>query len=247
MTQTVRVEDADGIREITLARPARKNALDVAMYEALVAALLGVDEDDTVRAVILRGEGPAFCAGNDLHDFLANPPNGPSSPVMRFLAVLVHLRTPLIAAVRGPAIGIGTTVLLHCDLAFAAPDARFQLPFARLGLVPEAGSSHLLPRLIGHQRAFARLVLGAPFGAEEALADGLISGIASDPEAAAREAAAQVAALPPEAVRASKALLRTSPDLALADAVAAEGQVFIERLASPELQQAVAAFFARKA
>ena len=156
----IKTTEADGILEITIDRPAKKNALTLAMYDALAAALARASADPSVRVVLVRGgvgEGAVFTSGNDLQDFMRAPPTGDDSPVVRFLEAIRTFDKPLIAAVAGHAIGVGTTMLFHCDLVYAAEDARFQLPFVNLALVPEAGSSFLLPRLVGHARHFSRI------------------------------------------------------------------------------------------
>lgn len=228
---------------LTLARPKRKNALDLAMYEALTDALNAAATDPEVRVVLLQADGDTFCAGNDLHDFMQNPPTGSSSPVMRFLAALVDFPKPLLAAVQGGAVGIGTTVLLHCDLAFAASNAFFKVPFVSLALVPEAASSFLLPGLIGHRRAFSWIVRGESLPADVAAEIGLINEVTA-PDAlrdTAAAAAAQLAALPPSAVRETKRLLK-SPHLdAIRKAMADEGAAFVACLSSPEAAEAIMA------
>jgi enoyl-CoA hydratase/carnithine racemase len=234
---------------IVLARPERRNALHLAMYEAMTAALGDAANDPAVRCVVFRGEGAGFCAGNDLEDFLRHPPAGMDSPVMRFLAALAAFDKPVIAGVHGAAVGIGTTLLLHCDLAVAAEDAFFKLPFAQLGLVPEAASSLLMPGLVGSRKAFEWLVLGTPFGADDALRAGLVNRVV--PAAELRDAldayVAAVAALPPAAVRSSKRLIREATASAVPATMAREADVFAERLASDELKEAVSAFFEKRA
>jgi enoyl-CoA hydratase/carnithine racemase len=236
-----------GVLALTLDRPAKKNALTRAMYAALADALDGAAADDAVRVVLVGGAGGAFTAGNDLGDFLADPPTGADSPVFRFLHALSTFPKPVVAAVEGAAVGVGTTMLLHCDLVYAGRSAAFRLPFADLGLVPEAASSYLLPRAVGPARAAELLLLGEPFGAEAAAAMGLVNAVVADPGAHARERAETLAAKPPEALRLTKALLRRGSEAAVAEAMREEGRVFVERLASPEAQAAFAAFFARRA
>ncbi len=243
MSEHVQVVDEGAVRTITLDRPAARNALDHGMYEALTAALVSADHDDGLRAVVLRGAGPTFCAGNDLVDFLERPPEGPDSPVMRFLATVSRMETPLIASVRGAAVGIGTTVLLHCDLAYCAPDTTFLLPFAKLGAVPEAGSSRLIPLRVGHRRAFELLVLGVPASAEEGVRDGFVNAVVDDPDAAAAKAAKAVAALPAGAVRESKRLLREGPERPLSAVIGTEADAFVKRTQTPEFKAAIQAFF----
>ena len=248
--ETEHVEAArDGhVLHVTLNRPEKKNALTRAMYNALADALLGAADDGDIRVVVLSGRDGVFTAGNDLGDFMMDPPTGPDSPVFRFLTALVGFPKPLVVAVNGPAIGIGTTLLLHADLAYAAPDTRFQMPFVPLGLVPEAASSLLVPRLAGHARAAELLMFGEPFSAETAREIGLVNEVApaSDVVDRALERARQLAALPPAAVRLTKAFLRRPHADAVADTISQEGAAFIERLASPEAQEAFTAFFEKR-
>jgi enoyl-CoA hydratase/carnithine racemase len=242
MTDHLRTDAADGVLRLTLARPEKKNALTLAMYDGLTAALEDAERDAAVRVVLVHGEGGAFTAGNDLFDFLNDPPTGEDSPVFRFLRAVSAFPKPLLAAVEGHAVGIGTTVLLHCDLAWAAPSARFSLPFVNLGLVPEAASSLLLPATVGPKRAAELLLFGEPFGGEEAHRMGLVNGVAEDPLAVALERARALAQKPPEAVRLTKALLRRALAAPVTDTLGEEGRLFVERLASPEAQEAFAAF-----
>lgn len=248
MSEHVLVADDGPIRRITMARPSHKNALSMAMYDAMTAALTEAAGREDLRVVVFTGQGGDFSAGNDLQDFLAQPDGpGEDSPVVRFLRALLSFPKPVVAAVRGVAVGIGTTLLLHCDLAYCAPDARFILPFAQLGLVPEAASSRLLPLAVGHRRAFELLVLGTPASAEEALRDGIVNGVVDDPEAAADRAARGLAALDPGAVAASKALIRQGPEAAGVDAVLSrEFEVFGERMRSDAFRAAVERFLARR-
>lgn len=254
MSDHVRAERDGAVLRLTLARPEKKNALTRDMYAALADALTGASADEGVRAVVLTGDGGAFTGGNDLADFLMDPPagtdtpegDGEASPVFAFLHVVSTFPKPLVAAVEGAAVGIGTTVLLHCDLVYVAPSARFRMPFVDLGLVPEAASSLLLPQIAGHVRAAEWLLLGEPFGADEALAAGLVNEIVTDPLVRAIERAQALAAKPPEAVRLSKALLRRPTEAAVQAAMEEEGARFVERLASPEAQAAFMAFFARR-
>ena len=235
------------VLHLALARPAKKNAITRAMYAGLADALEAAATDRAVRAVVLSGTESVFTAGNDLGDFLMDPPTGPDSPVFRFLAAASTFPKPLVAAVAGPAVGIGTTILLHCDLAYASPDARFKMPFVDLGLVPEAASSLLLPRTAGAMRAAGWLLFGEVFSAQDALAGGLVNEICDDPTARAIERAQTLAAKPPEAVRLTKALLRRPDAAAVQETMAVEGEHFRDRLASPEAQEAFTAFFEKRA
>ena len=236
------------IAEIVFDRPDKRNAITVAMYTALADALAAAEADSAVRVVLFHGRGGAFTAGNDLGDFIANPPDGPESPVFRFLRGLAGARKPLVAAVDGPAVGIGTTMLLHCDLVLAADTARFALPFINLGLVPEAASSLLLPRLAGYQRAAELFFLGEPFDAATAQSIGLVGRVlpATDLLVAARALADRLAAKPPQALMATKALLKSS-SATVAERMAEEAAVFACQLQSAELKEAVAAFFEKRA
>jgi enoyl-CoA hydratase/carnithine racemase len=247
MTRVI-VETQDRVLRIEMARPERKNALTFDMYQAMSGALAAADADPAVRAVLIHGARDCFTAGNDLKDFLESPPHGEDSPAFRFIRMLPVFAKPLIAAVNGPAVGIGTTMLLHCDLVYAAPAARFQLPFVPLGVVPEAGSSFLLPLIAGWQRAAELLLLGRPFGAEKALAAGFVTEIVPEAELfeRARAAAAALAELPPAAVRAAKALMKKHLREPVAAAMQEEGEVFRERLRSPEAKEAMTAFFEKR-
>ena len=203
MSENVRTGVADAIQEIEIHRPDKKNALTGAMYDAMSDAILRAEGDAGVRVVFLHGQPGCFTSGNDLADFLAageRTGEGVGPPASRFLSVIRTARKPLVAAVGGVAVGIGTTMLLHCDLVYAAPNARFQMPFVPLGLAPEGGSSLLLPLLAGHQRASEWLLLGRPFSAEAARAAGLVNEVVPEESllAHARSAALAVAALPAE-------------------------------------------------
>lgn len=251
MTEYVQSETEDGVTTLTLARPEKKNALTQAMYARLVEALSEATADEAVRLVRLRGAGEDFTAGNDLHDFQAASQSGLNRdelPVAGFLHAVVDFPKPLVAQVRGNAVGIGTTVLLHCELVVAATDSRFAMPFVPLGLVPEFASSGLLPRLAGYQQAARLLLFGEPFDAAAAERIGLVAHVC---EPAALEAVTlaycrKLAALPPGAIQATKALLRPQVDRqALHALIDTEREVFSERLQSPEHRAAAEAFFAR--
>ena len=239
--------EVDGrVLHLALDRPDKKNALTRAMYARLADALEAAASDAAVRAVVLSGRGGAFTGGNDLGDFMMDPPTGPDSPVFRFLQQAAGFPKPLVAAVAGPAIGIGTTILLHCDLAYAAPGALFKLPFVDLGLVPEAASSVLLPRLAGPARAAELLLFGEAFTAETAHDVGLVNAVVEDPVGRALERARELAEKPPAAVRQTKALLRHDAAEAVGAAMAREGALFVERLGSQEAQEAFTAFFEKR-
>jgi enoyl-CoA hydratase/carnithine racemase len=246
----VRVERDAGVTAITLARPERRNAITVAMYSALAEAIEDASSDDSARLITIRGEGQDFTAGNDLMDFMAELPRDSGDiPVWRFLRALARNEVPIIAAVQGNAVGIGTTMLLHCDLVIAEESARFSLPFVDLGLVPEAASTLLLPRLAGRRLAAKYLRLGEPFSAAEALAAGLVSHVVADGELAAAfdKAVARLLAKLPEALRLTQKLLRHASSSEIIERMELESSHFSERLKSPEVAQAITAFFQRKA
>lgn len=248
-SEHVLAEARGAVLHVRLNRPEKRNALTVEMYAALDEALRRAEAEPSVRVVLISAEGETFTGGNDLSDFLQRPPTDESSPVLRFLDALVGATKPIVVAVQGLAVGIGTTLLLHADLVYAAESARFHLPFVSLGLVPEAGSSLLLPQRVGHARAAELLLLGEPFGAQEALQMGIASAVFPDAELAQRagERAAKLAAQPPAGVRATKALLRQADRAALPDRMRQEAALFLERLRSPEAREAMQAFLERRA
>ncbi|HVO30557.1 MAG TPA: enoyl-CoA hydratase [bacterium] len=241
-------EIAGGVCTIRFDRVEKKNALTVAMYARIVSLLEAAAADSAIRVVLLTGAGSAFTAGNDLGDFLNAPPTDESSPVLRMLHILVDFEKPIVAAVNGLAIGVGTTLLLHCDLVLAAASARFQMPFVALGLVPEGASSVVLPRMAGMAKASELLLLGEPFDAATAKDAGIASEIVADAELGSRalERAAALAAKPPEALRAAKRLLREPGRRELHDAISREASVFRERLLSEEAREAFSAFLSRR-
>lgn len=242
----VQITTADGACEIVMARPQRKNALTLAMYSAMTEALEIAARDASVRALLLRGDGGNFTSGNDLNDFMQTPPTGDDSPVIRFLHALSTFEKPVVAAVEGHAIGVGTTLLLHCDLVYAAPSARFQLPFVNLALVPEASSSFLLPRLMGHARAAELLFFGEPFNAATARELGLVNAVVEDLNAHARARVHTLVEKPAESLRLTKQLLKAPLSDEIRARMRAEGVIFMERLASAEMREAVTAFFEKR-
>lgn len=249
MSEHVRVERDGPVLAITLARPERRNAITVAMYAALAEAVERATSDESVRLVAFRGEGQDFAAGNDLADFLeAAPRDREEIAVWRFLRALASCETPLIAAVHGNCVGIGTTMLLHCDLVVAEDGTRFSLPFVDLALVPEAASSLLLPRLAGRRLAARYLLLAEPFGVDEALGIGLVShrAAAGELEQALRRIVEQLLAKPAEALRQTQCLLRRGTREEILERMRIEGDLFSERLASDEAKQAFNDFFARR-
>jgi enoyl-CoA hydratase/carnithine racemase len=243
-----REEEGGRVRVVVFNRPAKKNALTVAMYATLAEQLAAAAALPLVRAVVLTGAGDAFTAGNDIRDFVSDPPVGDDSAVLQFLRALVDFPKPIVAAVNGPAIGVGTTMLLHCDLVLAASSARFQLPFVQLGLCAEGGSSLLLPEIVGWQRASELLLWGEPFDAATAHRIGLVNEIVPDLELSGRtsQRLARLLSLPPEAVAITKALLRKPLRERLEQAMTREAAMFRERLASEEAARAFTAFLEKK-
>ena len=249
MSDHVTVEDSGPIRIVRMNRPDKKNALTSSMYGAMAAALASANGRGDIRCVVIAGVPGAFSAGNDLAEFAetAKSGEGLALPVIDFLHALARSEKPLVAAVQGLAVGVGTTMLLHCDHVVAGTGARFSTPFVSLGLVPEAASSLLAPRLMGHRRAFELLVMGRPLDAAAAQACGLVNAVVppGDVEAEAMKAAQHIAALPTEAVTASRRLMRGPPDETVAR-IDEEVRVFKERLRSAEARTAFDAFFNRK-
>lgn len=216
------------------------------MYAGLTSALNESAGDFGVRAVVITSEGEHFTAGNDIKDFMANPPTEESSDVARFLAALLEFPKPLIAAVKGNAIGVGTTMLLHCDIVIAAPNTNFSMPFTSLGLVPEAGSSKLFPELVGYQRAARIFMTGDSFSADEAREMGLVESITSDPEKEAMEIAERIGQQPPQAIINTKALMKAGKHDAVAAVMKAEFQIFALALQSEEAAEAFMKFMSKK-
>ena len=249
MTDQVIVTDEGGVRTVRMNRPEKKNALTSAMYDAMAEAIETASGVSPIRCVLIAGAPGAFSAGNDLGDFMkaATGGEGLGNAVLRFLYALARAERPLVAAVQGVAVGIGTTMMLHCDYAVAASDARFSTPFVALGLVPEAASSLIAPRLMGQRRAFELLVMGKPFSGEEAKEVGLVNQVApaAEVEAEAMKAAQAIAALPPEAVAVSRRLMKGAPDETV-KRIDDEAAQFKLRLASPEARKAFEAFLSRK-
>lgn len=240
-------EPAAGVRHVLLNRPETKNALDAATYLALTDALRVADADAGVRAIVLSGAGGTFSSGNDLADFLADGAEPDPGPVLGLLRMLVLCETPIVAAVEGHAIGVGATILLHCDLAVSGATASFALPFVALGLSPEGGSSYLLPRIAGTKLANELLLLGEPFGPETAVRAGLINRVVRDGDAVtvATELAARLAQQPHDSVRAARRLLRGDRERLL-EVIDTEARTFIERLRSPETQATLTALARRR-
>jgi enoyl-CoA hydratase/carnithine racemase len=244
----IRARTESGIAFVELARPDKKNSLTQDMYAGLADAIAAADRDPQVRVALLHGAADCFCAGNDVSDFLKRPPLAEGSPSSRFFGAMQDMRKPIVAAVGGPAIGIGTTMLLHCDLVYAAADARFQLPFVPLGITPEFGSTYILPLLAGYQRAAELLLLGQPFTAEKAREVGIVTAVVPRENLflEAEKAAKALAALPPESVRLTKMLMKKRHAAAVRETIAEEVRVFHERLGSAEAKEAMSAFLEKR-
>ena len=247
-TDLIQSEISDGILTLRINRPDKKNALNMAMYQALADGLKSADSNDTVRVIMICGGEDCFTSGNDLTDFLSAPPTGPESPVMQFLMAISEARKPIVAAVNGLAVGVGVTMLLHCDLAYVGNGATFQMPFVNLGLCPEAGSTLLLPRIMGHQRAAELLLLGEVFTADKAYSLGIITKICPDKDvfATARNRALQLAVQPAAALRLAKDLLKRDYAPQLRETIVEEGKQFVARLKSPEAAEALQSFMQRR-
>ena len=248
MSSNISVDIRDRIMTIRMDRPEKKNALNGEMYAAMTNALAEANADAGVRVMLITGTSDCFTAGNDLADFAAAKPGVGPAPALRYLEGLAATTKPIIAAVNGLAIGIGTTMLLHCDLIYAGVGARFQLPFANLGLCPEAGSSLLLPSRMGHQRAAELLFFGEPFSAQEARDLGLVNEVFADSKLAEAVLgkAQQLAAKPPAALRATKKLLKAGVADAIRQAMTRETEQFAGLLQAGEAKEAMAAFLERR-
>ena len=251
MGEHIEVERQEGRMRIRLNRPERRNAITVAMYAALADAVEAAAGDDAIRLITIEGAGEDFTAGNDLADFLAEmpPPGTTDIPVWRFLRAMARNEVPILAAVHGNAVGIGTTMLFHCDLVLAEEGTRFVMPFVDLGLVPEAASSLILPRLAGRRRAARYLLLGEGFGPEEAIEFGLVSHLVPKGEldATLDSMVKVLLAKPAQALRLTQRLLRRGGEEEILARMELENGHFAERLTSDEVRQAIAAFFAARA
>ncbi len=238
----------NGVATIEIARPEKKNAITVAMYNAMAEALLAANAEPAVRAVLITGQPGIFTSGNDIDDFMNQPRQAGVSPAVGFMKALLGCEKPVVAAVTGAAIGIGTTMLLHCDLVYVSDEARLAMPFASLGLVPEFAASLLVPARVGHAQAAEKLLLGDPFTAEEAVEMRIANAVlpASEVVRHARRMAERFNSLPPGAVRESKRLMRRATQAAVLDAIEAEAVVFRQRLSSPEATEAFSAFFQKR-
>jgi len=248
MTSLIRTEKSGSVLTLSFNRPDKKNALLTSMYADMAASLRAAAEDTDVRVVVVTGSGDSFCAGNDLKDFLENPPMTPDAPVFQFMESFARCPKPIIAAVNGIAVGVGTTMLLHCDLVYAAATAKFQFPFVNIALVPEYASTFLLPHLVGNARASELMMLGEMFGAERALSLGILNGVCA-PDAlrtTVMEKAEALAAKPPTSLRKTKALLRAGAEKISAQ-IELENKALGESLNSAEFKEAATAFLEKRA
>lgn len=247
MTDDVLAELREGVLHLTINRPDRKNALNKAVYLALSKHLAEAESSAEVRVLLLSGAGGCFTSGNDLHDFVGDPDlTSLDNPVIRFMKGLATFPKPIVVAVEGVAVGIGTTLLLHSDMVYASPETNFSLPFVNLGLCPEYASSFLLPRLSGHVKACEWLFLGEFFSAQDAKEGGIINQVVDDPLAVAREQCLKLASKPPAALRSSKALIKAPMLAQIDEVIKAEVKVFGEALNGKEFSEAVTAFFEKR-
>ncbi|MCO4875432.1 enoyl-CoA hydratase [Paraburkholderia caribensis] len=233
---------------IAFARPEKKNAITSAMYQTMADALAEAQQDPATRAVLIRGSAGIFSAGNDLEDFMKQPPVSDNAPVFQFLRAISSAEKPLVASVAGAAVGIGTTLLLHCDLVYAADTATFSLPFAQLGLCPEAASSLLLQRVAGYQGAAEKLMLGEPFDAKEAHRMGFVNRLlpAAEVDAFALQQAQKLAALPASSLRVTKQLMKRAAQHEIQTQMTDEAVHFAKMLLAPEAKEAFKAFFEKR-
>ncbi len=243
----------NGVATIEIARPEKKNALTIDMYQAMAEALRAAASDKAVRAVLISGQPGIFTSGNDIEDFMARPPgqggsDALDSPVFQFMRALLDCDKPVVVAVTGAAIGIGTTMLMHCDLVYMSDEARLSMPFVALGLVPEFASSLLLPQLLGNARAAEKLLLGDPFSPEQAMEAGLVNAVLPANEVLnhTRRVAERFNQLPPGAVQGAKRLLRGPQREQVLATIRREGELFAQRLSSPEAKEAFQAFFQKR-
>lgn len=245
---TIKTATLNGVLTIEIARPEKKNALTIAMYQAMADALNAAAEDKAVRAVLITGQPGVFTSGNDIEDFMQRPPAGADSPVFLFMKALLDCPKPVVAAVTGAAVGIGTTMLLHCDFVYVSDEARLAMPFVTLGLVPEYASSLVVPALVGNPRASEMLLLGDPFTGEQAVEANIANAVLPAGEVVnhARRVAERFNALPPGAVADSKRLMRAPRREAVMKVMAEEGAIFGARLRSPEAMEAFQAFFQKR-
>ncbi len=237
-----------GVTTVTLNRLERKNSITAAMYQMLADALTAAAADPATRAVVIQGHETVFSAGNDIGDFLSQPPTGPEAPVFRFLRAIATFPKPLLAAVCGPAVGVGTTMLFHCDLVYAGDNAAFAMPFVNLGLCPEAGSSLLVPGMFGYHRAAEALLLGDPFMAEAALEVGLVNRVVPPSEATsvAQAQARKLAAKPLRSLMETKRLMKQDVQQQVLARIEQESAVFARLLGEPAAKEAFGAFMEKR-
>lgn len=242
------IDTADGVTTLTIHRVAKKNSFTTAMYAGMADVLEQAQADAAVRVLVIQGHETIFSAGNDIADFLQTPPTTLDAPVFRFMRAISSFTKPIVAAVCGPAVGIGTTMLFHCDLVYAGDNAAFSMPFVNLGVCPEAASSLLAPQRMGYGRAAEALLLGEPFMAEAALEMGLISRIVPPAEvnALAQRQAQKLAAKPLVSLLASKRLMKQGQASLVAERMAEEGTLFGRMLAEPAAQEAFSAFLEKR-
>jgi len=252
VSQHIRTGVLNGVATIEIARPEKKNALTAEMYTAMAQALADAQAGGNVRSVLITGQPGIFTSGNDIEDFMSRPPGQGSdsaeAPVFRFMKALVDCDKPVVAAVTGAAIGVGTTLLLHCDFVYVSDEARLAMPFVGLGLVPEYASSLLVPQLMGQRRAAEKLLLGDPFTGEQAVECGIANAVlpAGEVMAQARRVAERFNQLPPGAVRDAKRLMRAPQREVVLQTIRTEGEIFGQRLRSPEAREAFQAFFEKR-
>jgi len=245
---SIRTETTEGVARIEIARPEKKNAITVAMYQQMADAIAAANDDPAVRAVLIHGQPEIFTAGNDLEDFMKNPPADMDAPVFRFMAALGLCEKPVVVAVNGAAVGIGTTMLLHCDFVYCADNAMFSMPFVSLGLCAEFASSLLVPLAAGYHKAAEKLLLGEPISAEEAAEMRIVNRLLPPDEVLgyAKKQAARFNGLPPTSVRETKRLMKSSWKAMTEKVIIDEAKSFGRLLGSAEAKEAFAAFFERR-
>jgi enoyl-CoA hydratase/carnithine racemase len=245
----IEVERDGAVQHIAINRPEKKNALTADMYTALADAVEQAEAEATVRVLLLHGKGDAFTAGNDLQDFMQKPWKGQAEPpAVRFITAVAYAKKPIVAAVHGLVVGVGTTILLHCDLVYAAPETNFMMPFINLGIVPEAASTVLLPLLVGRQRASELFMLGTPLNAQRGFEMGLVNAVVAREQLlqTAATAAKTLAAKPGAALRACKELMKRPYQVEVDRALREEVEVISERLESLETREALSAFLEKR-
>jgi enoyl-CoA hydratase/carnithine racemase len=246
---SIRTATANGVARIEIARPEKKNAITAAMYQAMADAIAAANDDGAVRALLIHGQKDIFTAGNDLEDFMRNPPSGMDAPVFRFMQALGYCEKPVVAAVNGAAVGIGTTMLMHCDLVYCADNAMFSMPFVPLGLCAEFASSLLVPLAAGYHKAAEKLLLAEPISAEEAVDMRIVNRILPPNEVLdyAVKQAERFNRLPPASVRETKRLMRSGWRSLTEKTIVDEAKTFGAMLLKPEAKEAFAAFYERRA